>query len=124
MSPNDKERVLIRQCVENLQDELLKFMSMKVEVISVSSEESFIKELKMSPSTGYKKSSVKNSDWSTDEDIEGYETETNYSQMDVFSETDSPKGKIRKLSGSDESFKILKEGTRKIMSKVKKLDDH
>lgn len=89
MTSINKDHVMIRQFVEYLQDKLMKFMSMAVEVISVSSEHSFMNDLKMSPSTEHKTSSENGLRWTTDDEIDGYETETNYSDMDVFSDPGS-----------------------------------
>lgn len=96
MSQVDRERALIRSCIENMQDELMRYMNMVSDVISVSSENSFQNDLILSPTTACKTSSENGTKWTTDDEMDGYKTGSTFSDMDVISDNETSNNRKRK----------------------------
>lgn len=96
-------------------------MNTASDVISISSENSFKEELQRSSPSLFKTSSENETQWTTDDDIDGYDSETNMSGVELISQTGTTVSRKRKLSGDEGEYKIMKATGKKIMKSYKKL---
>lgn len=110
--------------INGLQEELMKVLMnpAEAEIISISSEASFVRELEMTPPAEHKTSSVEEEIWSDAQELEDYNSDwvDTTKSADGYSPISGSK-RSRSDSGSDNRFKLLNSASRNIIKKYKKM---